>query len=175
MNRYFRLSTLSIAAAFTFLALPASDLNADPGTDPGVREHILKGDELAAQGKYGSARGEYRKAVELQRQHGELPVEALRRIAYSYFYQDRFQSAGGTLVALAEEAATFGDIATEAWALADAAWLAGVNGNWQVVDKHVARVEKLLTSPYLPDEIKLQIRQQRLAAIESGEFLALAP
>lgn len=174
MTGYFRLPILS-AAALAFLALPATNLDADPGSDAAVQEHILKGDELAAQGHYGSARGEYRKAVELQRQSGELPTEALRRIANSYFYQDRFQSAGATLVELAEEAATYGDIATEVWALADAAWLAGVNGNWQVVEKHVARVEKLLTSPYLPDEIKRQIRQQRLAAIESGELRALAP
>jgi hypothetical protein len=158
-----------------FLALPASNLNADPVSDGAVLEHILKGDELAAQGKYGSARGEYRKAAELQRQLGELPVDAMRRIANSYFYQDRFQSAGATLVRLAEEAATFGDIAAEVWALADAAWLAGLNGNWQVVEKHVARVEKLLTSPYLPDEIKQQVREQRLASIESDRLLALAP
>ncbi|NIR46714.1 MAG: hypothetical protein GWN99_20115 [Gemmatimonadetes bacterium] len=174
MTSYLRFSILS-AAALAFLAVPLPDISAEPTGDPAVQAHLLKGDELAAQGKYGSARDEYKKAVELQRQRGELPAEALRRIAYSYFYQERFQAAGHTLVSLAEEAATYGDIATEVWALADAAWLAGVNGNWQMVEKHVARVEKLLTSPYLPDEIKAKVRQQRLASIESGEFLALTP
>jgi len=173
MKTLIRISTAFAAAAL--LLVPVTTINANPTDDPIAQAHIVKGDELAAEGRYGSARGEYRKAVELQREQGVLPETALRRIAYTFYYEDRFQSAGGTMVDLAEEAATYGDIVAEVWALADAAWIAGVEGNKQVVDRHLAKVDKLLTSPYLPEDVKNQIRTTRLASIESFETLTLTP
>ena len=174
MKKQIRLSVL-FAAASLFLVLPTTDIAADPIDDPAVQSFIVKGDELAAEGRFGSARSEYKKAVKLQRARGVLPDIALRRIANAYYFQDRYQAAGATLVDLAEEAAEYGDIGTEIWAYADAAWIAGVEGNKQVVERHLARVDKLLTSPYLPEDVKAKVRDARLASAESVRTVALTP
>ena len=174
MKGLVRLSAL-LAAATLFLALPVSDLSANPTGDPAVQAYIVRGDELASEGNYGAARGQYKKAVELQREQGVLPEVALRRIANTYYYQDRYQAAGATLVSLAEEAATYGDIGAEVWALADAAWVAGIEGNKQVMERHLAKVDKLLSSPYLPAEIKAKVRTTRMTAIETSQRYAVTP
>lgn len=174
MRNFIKLPTL-FAAATLFVTLPVTELNATSKEDPVVQAYIARGDELAAEGRFGSARSHYRKAVELQRAEGELPDAALRRIANTYYFQDRYQAAGHTLVELAKEAASYGDIAVEVWALADAAWIAGIEGNTQVMEHHLVKVDKLLTSPYLPDDVKQRVRARRLAGIESADRVALTP
>ena len=174
MKKLIRLSVL-FAAASLFLVVPVADVAADPIDDPAVQAFIAKGDELAAEGRFGSARGQYKQAVAIQRAQGELPDIALRRIANTYYFQDRYQAAGATLVDLAEEAAEYGDIGAEIWAYADAAWIAGAEANKQVVDRHTAKVDKLLKSPYLPEDIKAKVRETRLASAESVRTVALTP
>jgi hypothetical protein len=113
--------------------------------------------------------------VTLQREQGVLPEIALRRIANTYYYQDRYQAAGATLVNLADEAATYGDIGAEVWALADAAWVAGIEGNKPVMERHLARVDKLLTSPYLPADVKAKVKETRITAIDTSQRYAVTP
>lgn len=138
--------------------------------DHDIQAHFDRGDEFFSQGNLNAARREYQAAAQMTRKSGQLPAKALHRIAYTQHYEGRYQSAGKTLEKLAKEAAAFGDLKTEAWALADAAWVAGKAGDTIDVQRRVARLERLLTSPYLPADVKTEIRTKRL-----GDYsLALA-
>lgn len=139
-----------------------------------VQALIEKGDAYAAEGHFGRARRAYSEAVKLQRQHGQLPARALRRIANAHYYQDRYQTAGKVLEDLAEEAAEFGDLEVQVWALADAAWIAGIAGLKLDMDRRLARLDKLMTSQFLPEDIRREVTSKRLAGIASGEYLASA-
>ncbi|MGD8699157.1 MAG: hypothetical protein PVJ43_07700 [Gemmatimonadales bacterium] len=124
--------------------------------------HMQRGDELFTQGDLGAARKEYKAAADLMRENGEIPAKALHRIAYTQYYEGKYQSAGKTLEKLAKEAAAFGDLKTQAWAIADAAWVAWKAGDTLDVKARVARLERLLTSPYLPADVKQEIKAKRL-------------
>lgn len=124
--------------------------------------HLQRGDDLFIQGDLGAARKEYEAAAKLMRENGQVPAKALHRIAYTQYYEGKYQTAGKTLEKLAKEAAAFGDLKTEAWALADAAWVAWKAGDTLDVKARVARLERLLTSPYIPADVKQAIKEKRL-------------
>jgi tetratricopeptide (TPR) repeat protein len=186
MKRSIQLSAL-LAGAALFAILPASNLSALPQSDdarltssgahvnPQVQEHLLRGDALAAEGRYGAARREYRAAAELTRAQGKLPAKALRRIANSYYFEDRYQAAGKTLEQLAKEAATFGDLGVQVWAIADAAWIAGIAGDKIDMEHRLQRLHRLLGSPYLPNRLREEVRSKRLTAVEANRALSLVP
>jgi tetratricopeptide (TPR) repeat protein len=151
--------TVLLAAAL-FVAAPASALSVTSDTD--AQAHVERGDQLFQKGDYAAALVEYTAAAKLVRQEGEVPAKELRRIANTQYYDGRYQSAGHTLEKLAEEAAEYGDIVTEAWAIADAAWVAAIAGDKIDADRRVARLERLLTSPYMPDDEVEKLRTNRL-------------
>lgn len=166
MNRTVQLYALIAGAAL--LVLPASNLAATPQLDDAiaaqVQDHLDRGDQLAAEGHYGSARGEYRAVAELERAEGKLPATALRRIANSFYYQDRYQQAGKMLENLAKEASTYGDLGVQVWATADAAWVAWIAGDKIDMERRLERLNRLMTSPYLPDDIRSEVTAKRLAS-----------
>ena len=127
-----------------------------------AEEYLAKGDELAGEQKYAAARRAYSHAVDLIRAEGGLPTQALRRIANSHYFQGRYQSAALALEELAAEAASFGELTIQAWALADAAWIAAVAGDKIDVDRRLARLDRLLTSSHLPTEVRNEIKTKRL-------------
>jgi hypothetical protein len=143
--------------------------------DRQIRDLIAEGDELGAAGKWGTARRYYKLAAELAQKHDQLPSAAMRRIANAYYYEDRYQSAGKILEQLAKESAKYGDLRCQAWALADAAWIAWVAGDKIDMERRLVRLDRLLTSPYLPDEVRAQVVDKRLAGISTAETLALIP
>jgi tetratricopeptide (TPR) repeat protein len=146
----------------------ASDAPLTPDHD--IQAHFDRGDEFFSQGDLNAARKEYEAAAKMTRNNGQVPAKALHRIAYTQYYEGRYQTAGKTLEKLAEEAAAFGDLKTEAWALADAAWVAWKAGDTIDVQRRVARLERLMTSQYLPSDVKAEIKMKRL-----GDYsLALA-
>jgi hypothetical protein len=172
-----------LASAALFIILPASNLSAAPQTNvvyttsgayinPEVQGHLDQGDALAAEGRYGAARREYRAAAELMRAEGKLPAKAERRIANSFYYEDRYQMAGRTLLQLADEASQYGDLATQVWALADAAWIAGIAGDKIDMERRLVRLHRLLDSPYLPLDVRQEVFQKRLASADFGAKLA---
>lgn len=168
-----------LATAVLFTSGSVAELQAnDPlgPTDPTVlpemvqsqvSPYIARGDQLAAEGKFSAARREYEVAAEIVREAGKLPAHAMRRIANSFYYEDRFQSAGKVLLNLADEAAGFGDVVTQTWATADAAWVAAAAGDKIDMERRLASLEKLLTSPYLPDEVRSEVTSKRLAAVQA--------
>ena len=66
---------------------------------------------------------------------------------------------------LADEAAEFGELKCQVWAVADAAWVAGIAGDKIDMDRRLARLERLLSSAYLPDIAKEELRNKKLTYI----------
>ena len=171
MKRAAALTSLLSAVVLVITAPSPSFANeVSVAPDHNIQAHLDRGDEFFSQGDLNAARREYEVAAKMIRNSGQVPGKALHRIAYTQYYQGRYQSAGKTLEKLAEEAAAFGDLKTEAWALADAAWVAWKAGDTIDVQRRVARLERLMTSPYLPFDVKAEIKMKRL-----GDYsLALA-
>lgn len=166
------IALLGAAALFAVVATPAVGFSGDgqttdqtPDIDPEIQNLLDRGDELAAEGHWGAARRQYKVAADRMRRQGVLPSRVMRRIANSYYYEDRYQSAGKVLEQLAEEAADFGELHCEVWALADAAWVAGVAGDKIDMERRLARLDRLLTSPFLPDAVRDEVVDKRLAGV----------
>ena len=153
-------------------SLSAQDVHAHnwgKSKDVKAQAHIEMGDELLGSHEYARARGEYESAVEILRARDEFASPALYRIAASYYYEGKPQSAANHFDQLADEAALYGDVVTEVWALADAAWIYGQAGNKLGMQERVERVNKLLQSPYLPEgEVEL-LTTKRLGEINTLE------
>ncbi len=163
------------------------------GENDDSRKHIEKGDERAAEGRYSAARREYRKAAKIARAEGRLPVEELGRVANSYYFQGRYESSALTLEELVDEAEEYGELTVQAWALADAAsvyarnaareeatqdylWRDWSGGKLHVapkrprasidMDRVVGELERVLESPYLPDDVRQEIKETRLVDLQ---------
>lgn len=166
MQRVTRLgAVLALALLFGAAAPAASAYPAADGSDPdseAVASLIEKGDAMIVDGKFGPARQAYEKAAALVRESGELPTEAVRRIANSFYFEGRLQSAARVLDELSEESALYGDLKAQAWALADAAWAYGKLGSGLEVTRRVEQLERLLRSPYMPTSVRDRIARVRL-------------
>ena len=143
---------------------------------------IEKGDVLVGNQAYGEAREYYEDAAVLIRADDGFPSLPLRRIAESYYFEGRYQTSIAALDALAEEAAEFGDVLTQAWARADAAWVLWVDCERKdrpVHNPEMARratqLRRLLASPYLPVEDAEQIWVKRCGGCHPGEEFARKP
>ncbi len=156
---------VGFAGAWLLVGLHAAAALADPPVrdpNPEVLAQILRGDELFAENRLGKAKQAYETAAELARADGALPVKSLRRLANAYYFEGRFRSAAKVLDELAEEAATFGDLPAQAWALVDAAWLWGKMGSEREVNQRLEKVERLIASPYMPEEVRFRIASTKL-------------
>ena len=127
-----------------------------------ARAHIQKGDELVGSGDYAEARRHYEAAAEVIRSAGDFPGLAVHREAAAFYYQGMYQSAISTLNDLAEEATRYGDVVTQLWALADAAWIQGKRGQKIDMERTVDRIHLLLKSPYLPQTVRREVTSKRL-------------
>lgn len=121
---------------------------------PAVRAHVLRGDSLTGLRRYGEAVVEYRRAVRIARAEGHLPSLTLWHLASAHFYGGDPRRAAQVLDELRTDAAGFGDLAVEAVALYNAAWLSGTAGRGGDVGTKVAELEKLLRSPYMPEDVR---------------------
>jgi hypothetical protein len=82
---------------------------------------------LVTSRKYGAARCQYAAAIDLIRVAGEFPALPVRKTADAFYFEGKYQRAIQTLDDLAAKAAQVGDLVTQAWAQADAAWLLDVD------------------------------------------------
>lgn len=152
MKRY---AVLAVALA-TFPTLAAAPRTDAPADHPIVAVatassfYIELGDLFSTQKRFGAARARYATAATLARIEGTLPVEAVRRIANTYYFEGTYKEAEATLAALADEAAQFGDWEARIWAIADAAWLAQLAGDAVSLEHHLETLESLLDSCALP-------------------------
>ena len=169
------IAQLSLALAVA-LAVTATDSSAQDQykkwgkvKNPEAQTLMEQGDELFGNMDYVGARGMYEGAVELIRTDGDFPAAPLYRMAASYYYEGKTMTAAGRFDELAAEAALYGDVVTQVWALADAAWINGQAGDKLDMDAHVVKLQRLLKSPYLPAETKNEIQANRLGEITTLE------
>jgi hypothetical protein len=143
-------TTVSTRSVLIRTGIPASDGELDSA----VLARITRGDELTGMRRFAAAESEYRGAAEIVRRHGHLPSFTLWRLASAYYYQGDPQRAAAVLEQLAAEAGRCGDLAVEALALFNAAWLNGEGGRGQTAATEVADLTVLLRSPYMPDVVR---------------------
>lgn len=127
-----------------------------------AQSRIDKGNELLGEHQYRAARSEYEAAVELILADGDFPNTAMYSIAASYYYEGKPMTAAGRLDELAAEAALYGDVVTQVWAVADAAWIYGRTAAKIDMDSRVERLRRLLKSPYLPEGVLNEVMSKRL-------------
>jgi hypothetical protein len=75
-------------------------------------------------------------------------------LANAYYNSGDVRGAATVLDQLATEAAGVGDVAIQAIATYNAAWLNGQAGQTTQAAARVARLEKLLRSPYMPGALR---------------------
>jgi len=130
--------------------IPASDGELTPA----VRAFVTRGDSLTGLQRYTEAVVAYRHAAQVARAEGHLPSLTMWHLASAHFYGGDPRRAAQVLDELRIEAAGFGDLAVEAVALYNAAWLSGKAGRGREAGSKVAQLEKLLRSPYMPDDVR---------------------
>lgn len=125
-----------------------------------ARSHVETGDMFTSGRRFDLARAEYAAAAAAARSVGELPVEAVRRIANAYYFEGDYADARRTLEELAEEADGFGDAIAEAWAMVDAAYIAELSGDEETAKLSRARLEQLLDSGAIEAAERNEIREK---------------
>ena len=188
-----RLGTV-VLTAVVFVGLPtdpaAAQGNGDPKppvmafatwdiTPQEALDLLNEAEVLLGQHKYNEARENFERAAEIIRAEGGFPAVPLRRIAKSYYHQGRLQTAVSLLDDLAQQAAEVGDIPSQAWALADAAWVLGIDcsthsraehpgGRLELINRS-QRIRMLLASPYLPNDVRTDIVRSRCGGCHSAQ------
>jgi hypothetical protein len=130
--------------------IPASDSELTAA----VRPVVVRGDALTGMRRFTAAEREYRNAAEIVRREGHLPSFTLWHLASAYYYEGNPQRAAVVLEQLAAEAAQCGDLAVQALALFNAAWLNGEGGRGRTAATEIADLSKLLRSPYMPVAVR---------------------
>ncbi|HMA43744.1 MAG TPA: hypothetical protein VKO86_07000 [Gemmatimonadales bacterium] len=130
--------------------IPASDSELTAA----VRPVVARGDALTGMRRFTAAEREYRSAAEIVRREGHLPSFTLWHLASAYYYEGNPQGAAVVLEQLAAEAARCGDLAVQALALFNAAWLNGEGGRGRTAATQIADLSKLLRSPYMPVAVR---------------------
>ncbi len=178
------LSLLAVATVLIAPNLSASQTGAEPGSPavragiresdseltPDVQLHVSRGDLLRSQLRFVDAAVEYRRAVEIARHEGHLPSGTTWMLANAYFNAGNLTAAAAALDQLATEASRVGDLAVEALAVFNSAWLNGKAGRKTETASRVARLEGLLRSPYMP----LAIRDHLSSWLKTSKELAEA-
>ncbi len=122
----------------------AGELSAD------VQLYVGRGDELASRLRYDAAAREYARAADIARGEGHLASGTSWKLATAHYYDGNLLGAAAALDQLTNEAALVGDLEVEALSIYYAAWLDGKAGRGPEMGAHVARLEGLLRSQYLP-------------------------
>ena len=130
--------------------IPASDSELTAA----VRPVVVRGDALTGMRRFAAAEREYRNAAAIVRREGHLPSFTLWHLASAYYYQGDPQRAAAVLEQLSAEAAQRGELAVQALALFNAAWLNGESGRGRVAATELADLNRLLRSPYMPDAVR---------------------
>lgn len=177
--------TAAVAVAAALVLTSATNLSAQEEQEETLRarwavslnaeaqSYMERGDEAFGDGRFAAARTHYQRAIDIIRGDGEFPSTALHRIAATYYFEGKHQTAAAQLDALAAEAATYGDIVTQVWAIADAAWILGKQGAKIDMENRLEKLRKLLRSPYLPYQVRSEIMSKRLG--EATTILLIEP
>lgn len=147
-----------------------------------AQAHIARGDQLLGGEDYRGARKAYEAAIEIIRDENGFPAVPLKRLANAFYFEGLNRAAIKTLDRLADEAAEVGDVATQAWSQADAAWVLNLDcnqvgpvecpGGPLVLKQRLEKLRRLLASPYLPDQVRTDIIEKRCGGACRLEELA---
>jgi hypothetical protein len=149
-----RQSVPPIVGTYTIRSgVPASDSELTPE----VQALVTRGDAFTGARRYSAAEREYRHAAAIARQQGHLPSYTLWHLACAFYYEGALQRAATVLEQLTTEAEQSGDIAVEALALYNSAWLNGRSGSGRLAGTKLERVRNLLRSPYMPSAVRNQL------------------
>jgi hypothetical protein len=145
----------------------------DGELSPQVQLHISRGDELSTHLRFDAAAREYRKAADGARREGHLASGTSWKAANAYYYNGNLLDAAAVLDQLADEAGRVGDLAVEALAIYNSAWLNGKAGRKTETAARVGRLEDLLRSRYMPVAIRERLNSwlktsKELAAVPAG-------
>ena len=138
----------------------------DGELSPEVQLHISRGDTLSTHLRFDGALREYRRAADIARREGHLASGTSWKLASAYYYGGNLRDAAAVLDQLADEAAGVGDLAVEALAIYNSAWLNGKAGRKTEATTRVGRLESLLRSPYMPVAIRDQLNSSLKTAHE---------
>ena len=172
---YGKLSALVATTAVLVAAMPLALMGDRDAKEAAVvtamvRSSVERGDELTADRQFSAAREAYLEAADLVRTQGKLPIEAIRRISNAYYFEGSYKEVAYTLDRLAEEAAASGDIEAQAYATADAALAASLGSSQADANWRIERLEQVLGSPELSDEVREEIREKFMT-----DFVVFAP
>ena len=126
----------------------------DGELSPAVLAHVRRGDALRSGLRFVAAQQEYRLAAETARREGHLPSRTMWLLANAHYNAGDPRGAAAVLDQLSAEAARVGDVAVQALAIYNAAWLNGQAGRTTEAASRVARLERLLRSPYMPGALR---------------------
>jgi hypothetical protein len=118
---------------------------------------IAEAERFEAAGRTAEARRAYRKVIADELEAGEYPVEAMWRLANSYFADENEVAAARELDRMAEAASRFGDPATELRARFESAVLYARHGEPARVAEHLERVRALLKSPAIDENTRRSV------------------
>jgi hypothetical protein len=151
-------------------AVRAGIAESDSELTPDVQLHVGRGDVLRSELRFVDAAIEYRRAADLARREGHLPSGTSWMLANAYFNAGNLTGAAAALDQLANDAARVGDLAVEALAVFNSAWLNGKAGHKTETVSRVSRLEGLLRSPYMP----IAIRDHLSSWLKTSKELAAA-
>ena len=167
-------SVMAAAPGFTLAAQPRTSYTIasyahDGGRAPDtarITAMLAKGDSLEVRGHVTAARRQYRSLIDHQLEAGQYPVQALWRLANSYYFQNDELRTAATLDELAEAAGQYGDPTTELRASFESAVLYQRHKQSERVAQRVLRVRALLHSPAIAEATKKEFAK-RIADGES--------
>lgn len=146
--------------------VPASDGELTPE----VRAIVARGDALTGARRYAVAEQEYRHAAQIARRQGHLPSFTLWHLACARYYAGNPRGAAAVLDQLTSDAQRNGDLAVEALAMFNSAWLYGQSGDGRMAATKLGGVRTLLHSPYMPpairDQLSARIGEPSVVAVE---------
>jgi hypothetical protein len=143
----------------------------DGELSPEVQLYVGRGNELSSQLRFDAAAREYRRAADVSRREGHLASGTSWLLASAYYYDGNLPEAAAALDQLANDAALVGDLAAEALAIYNSAWLNGKAGRGVEMEARVTRLEGLLRSRYMP----VAIRERLSSWLKISKEVASAP
>jgi hypothetical protein len=106
------------------------------------------------------ARRDYALAVEILKAGRVYAGPALEALAHVTYTVDSPERTAKVLIEAANEAASFGDLPLQVTSLFEASLLSYEAGEKMQGDALLARVERLLSSPYIPAQVKADIQRR---------------
>lgn len=125
-----------------------------------LEARLAEARRLFVEHRLGEARRTYAAVAEAQEGMGQLPEEALWQLAAVFHAERRPRRAAAALSRLAEAAELHGDPVVQARALLEAAVLFHRAGDAAPALACIRRLDPLLSSPYLPDEVRDDVRRR---------------